>query len=265
MKKWLKYILVVLFAYLIGLVVFLPDQYVEKWVLAKNANRLEWTNFSVHWGRFHLENVRLAGQPKLQNLVFSRVVVSPLYSRLLLGRKTADINILSGFGELKARVNVGQGDTLDVDFDADIPDINTLLAASGNPEHVELHGRASITGSAKLDLAAGKVLDTAWQAEMSELNGYDIRLTHATADGRMEMDLMKVLLAANGDLAVSGTLSAVPILFDPAATGISGTLEISPGEPKAGSLAATLFSDGKAKRLQITGVVGNPQIVLLPH
>lgn len=265
MKKLIKYIIVVLVAYLAGMALFFPDHYIEQLLLEKNAGRLSWKRFSVSWGKLYFEDVRFAGYPKLQRLQLGRVVIKPQYSRFLFGDKAANIDVHADFGTLFSRVNMKTSDMVNIDFDADISEINALLAAAGSVGQTDLQGQGGISGTASLDLKAGKLLDADWRATMTNLVGYGVQFMNAEANGRMEKDVMKIDVKASGDLVVSGMLTVVPKIIDPPASTLSGILELRPGESRPGSLAATVFADGKAKRLQLNGLASKLQAVLLPY
>ncbi len=251
---------ILLLAYLVGLILFIPPKRIEMWVQSFTHDAIKWQQLAVDLNGVTLKQIHFNPPLMTPDRAIDQLTLSPKIFSLLVGKLGVEYQLQFERTQLigEATWNGQQGR---ITWTNQMAELAKLAALWIGPMSSEIQGSADGSGWLTLTTTAPLSMDGGeWRTQLKDFGAFGAKMTPFTLTGVVKTkNIMEIKIAGKGDVAVSGTLTLQTLWPNLRASSINGELQIQPIKPNLPGLAGQFLRKGEAIRMILSGTLANLQ------
>ncbi|MBF0190905.1 MAG: hypothetical protein HQL99_07100 [Magnetococcales bacterium] len=253
---------VTLIAYVVGLVLFLPQERLKRWSYALIGDRITWKSFTIGWQGIRFDSVRLnpTAAPSQTGQAIDSIRLTPRILPFFSGRLGAGYELALEQARLSGE-GLWNGREAKLEWQLRMDTLTPLASVWLGPLGAEVRGKGEGTGWLTVATQTPQAVESGeWETRLLGVTAFGAKIDPLTLTGRMkDRNLMEIIVSGKGEIALSGKLNLKITLPDPRASVVSGELQIQPVKPNLPGMAGQLLAKGQAVRLTLSGTLDNLQ------
>ncbi|MEO5333902.1 MAG: hypothetical protein H7839_17960 [Magnetococcus sp. YQC-5] len=261
-KQIVGIVAVMLVAYLVGLVIYLPPDRMDQWLKKITQGRMSWQSVSLGWEG--LRFVKLHGTPPFfsPDKEIEEVILRPQILPVLLGRIGVSYQMRLDFIRLGGDVTVNwNGANSRLAMEAQMDDLTKLAALWLGPMGGEVKGKGDGKGWMIATTTKPMGLDGGeWEIQGKGVTAFGARIEPLILNGVVkEKNVMEIRISGKGEIAVAGKLILKIILPEIRTSSISGEVQIQPIKANLPGMAGQFLGKGQPVRMTVSGSLDTMQ------
>ncbi|MBF0341709.1 MAG: hypothetical protein HQL95_12220 [Magnetococcales bacterium] len=252
--------LVMLTAYLAGLVIFLPPERLQGWSGSIIGDRLTWKELALGWEGVRLNKLRVNPPIFHPDREIDSLLLSPRFLPLFVGRLALGYDLGLDILRLTGEAS-WNGREARLEWQNRMEELSKLATLWLGPLGAEIRGKGEGTGWLAATTQPPQSVESGeWETRLQGLTAFGAKIDPMTFNGRIkEKNVMEITVAGKGDIAVSGKITLKITLPNPQAGPVSGELQIQPLKTNLPGMAGQFLARGQAVRLVLSGTLENLQ------
>lgn len=249
---------ILLVTYLIGLVIFMPPDRMERWLKTQTDGKIIWKSLSLGWEGVRFEQVHFIPPLFSPDKPIEHIALRPLFLPMFSGKLGVAYTLQLDFAHLQGDAT-WNGQNGRLEWEAKMEDLTKLAALWIGPMGSEIKGTGR--GEGWLTIASLQGMDGGeWETQFKGVTAFGAKLEPLTLQGVVkEKNIMEIKVAGKGDLAVAGKIIVKTTLPDLRTSSVNGELQIQPLKSNIPGLVGQVLGKGQAIRMILSGSVGNMQ------